>query len=257
MKTAISLVLILLLPSCATGPGSSGLGQGTTATTFLQRDVSGEFRLDREIRWQKRQLASRTTVRPDAGGGALLEKTFALSTYGTVKGRKGRLSAVRPELSQHTVWLEGKEYFSQLKLVPGRRILEVIMRSPEVTWRGKKEVRVPRARVYCFYSQLPECLRISGLAERVSSGRRPREGFMLVWDSYPYHREHFTGLGDSPFAPAVLVREKSVVPGIIQLGVEVAGQSITLHFNKGGDFARLFWVTQGITVVPPAEAEQD
>lgn len=246
----MKLLLLVLLTSCATVKPNLQKVRSNNGQIFAYRDVSGDFEIAREIKVDKQQLASRTRIfSPNNEGERLLEKTFTISQVGTVKTRSGRAVAIRPELSQHTVWLEGKQYFSQLKLNPARRTLEVLMQSPEAKWQGKKEYKVPKGQVFCFYSQLPECLVASGLLEKAkASGARPR--FIIIWDSFPYHQEHFTGLKASPFSTASVAKETAV-----SYQVEFNGQSISIHFSKDAIFARLLWTSQGISILPPAEMQ--
>lgn len=247
----IKLIFLFVLVSCAM-PRESNLKKikSNNGQVFAYRDVSGEFEIAREVKVAKQQLAGRTRIFSIGNEGErLLEKTFTISNVGSVKTRSGRSIAVRPELSQHTVWLEGKQYFSQLKLNPKKKILEVLMQSPEQKWNGKKEIKVPKGQIFCFYSQLPECLVASRLIEKANTtGTRVR--FFLVWDSYPYHQEHFSGLKDSPFSIASLGKETSN-----SYLVEFNGQSISIHFSKDSIFARLLWTSQGISILPPAEMQ--
>jgi hypothetical protein len=247
----MKFTLFLLLVSCASPPQSNlKKVRSNNGQVFAYRDVSGEFEIAREVKVAKQQLAGRTRIFSMGNEGErLLEKTFTISNVGSVKTRTGRSVAVRPELSQHTVWLEGKQYFSQLKLNSKRKTLEVLMQSPEKKWNGKKEIKVPKGQIFCFYSQLPECLVASRLTEKANStGTRVR--FIIVWDSYPYHQEHFSGLKDSPFSMASLGRETAN-----SYLVEFNGQSISIHFSKDGMFARLLWTSQGISILPPAEMQ--
>lgn len=252
---AWAMLLLFCLVSCSSGTlSSSSLHDGTTAQTYVYRDESGEFECAREVRKDHAKMATRTRLlSPSNSGERTLEKTFALSEMGSVKNGKGRATAVRPMLAQHTVWLEGKKYFSQLKLLPKEHKLNVIMQSPEEKWNGQKNLNVPSGRIFCFYSQLPECLLLSGLLEKVRDGADPRATFYVVWDSYPYHQEHFSGLDDSPFTAARLVLEKVTSTGA-HFNVEMAGQMVGLHFSKKGEFRRMFWTAQGISVMPPGEA---
>lgn len=228
-----------------------------SAKTFAYQDIGGEFEQNREIRYEKKRLATRTQIMSATNSGErMLEKTFAVASYGSVKTKKGRLAAMRPLLSQHTVWLEGKKYFSQLKLDPVSKKMLVIMQSPETKWNGKQSLKVPSGTIFCFYSQLPECLAVSGLLAEVKSKAQPRANFHLIWDSYPYHQEHFTGLSASAFAAARLTLEKTE-SNRTRFDVEVEGQTLSLHFSKSGEFARMFWTTQGISLVPPGEAAKN
>jgi len=249
------LLSLLVLSACANPEMSHKVFEdGTKATTYVYRDVSGEFECAREIRKNKSKLATRTRLMSSAGrGNKLVEKTFALSEVGSVKTGKGRITAIRPSLAQHTVWLEGKRYFSQMKLLPKERKLNVIMQSPEAKWNGTQNLNLPKGRIFCFYSQLPECLLLSGLLNKVATGKDPRASFYLVWDSYPYHQEHFNGLTESPFSSARVLLEKRN-KGSNYYNVELADQVLGLHYTKAGEFIRMFWTSQGISVVPPGEA---
>lgn len=252
---SVIYLFLLLLVSCAS-PVRNALKfqDGTVAKTYVYRDVSGEFECAREIRKNKSKLASRTRLLSSAGRGEkLVEKTFALSEVGTIKTKSGRAIAIRPSLSQHTVWLEGKKYFSQLKLLPKEHKMSVIMQSPEEKWSGNKVLKLPRGRVFCFFSQLPECLLLSGFIEGIESGKTPRPKFFVVWDSYPYHQEHYNGLSESAFSLARVVLEKRNKSSTF-FNVELADQVIGLHFSKAGEFIRMFWTSQGVSMIPPSEA---
>lgn len=254
MKRAQLLSLLWLL-GCATAPQNPLLEEGKSSKSYVYRDVSGEFELAREIKKDRSKIASRSSILARNGGEKLLEKTFALSQVGTIKTKNGRVNAIRPNLAQHTVWLEGKKYFSQLKLDLSTRKLNVIMQSPEPKWNGKKNLSLPRGQIFCFYSQLPECLYLSGLLAKVNAEKGARTNFYILWDSYPYHQEHFSGLGESPFASARVVLEKRQ-KNSTQYNVETADQVLGLHFTKTGEFIRMFWTSQGISVFPPGEAEE-
>ena len=249
------LISCVLLTACATGSKNPLMQDGKTAKTYLYRDVSGEFECAREVKKDKSKLATRTRLMSTGRGEKLVEKTFALSELGSVKTGKGRVTAIRPSLAQHTVWLEGKKYFSQLKLISATKQLNVIMQSPEVKWNGQKNLSLPKGSIFCFYSQLPECLYLSGLLNKVNAQKNARTNFIVVWDSYPYHQEHFNGLSDSPFASARVVLEKRG-KNSTQYNVELADQVLGMHFRNNGEFLRMFWTTQGISILPPGEVEE-
>ncbi len=253
MKYWNIFISLFLLASCAVSKKQrAALLQENNAQVYAYRDVSGEFEFAREVKFEKAKLATRVQMLAGSGGGErLLEKTFAVSAVGSVKTRNGRATAIRPELSQHTVWLEGKKYFSQLKLNSKRRVLEAILESPEGKWQGSREVKIPSGRVFCFYSQLPECLVMSGLLNAATDSRR-RLTFVMVWDSWPYHQEHFTGLRESPFANATVSFEGKQKTEQ-RYNVEVSGQAMSLHFSRAQAFVRMFWTTQGISLLPPGE----
>jgi hypothetical protein len=247
------VLLFLLLSACAqTGEKRVGQIANNNARVYLYRDESGDFEISREVKFVKGRLATRVQILTSAGGSEkLLEKSFAVSSVGSVKSRSGRSMAVRPELSQHTVWLDGKKYFSQLKLNTRSKSLEAITETPDSQGQKAKSARLPRGRIFCFYSQLPECLVLSGLLDVASSAGR-RGSFIMVWDSWPFHQEHFSGLGPAAFAGANVTAEE-ISGAEKRYTVDVAGQSISLHFSENNTFLRLFWTAQGISVLPPSE----
>ncbi|MBY0516587.1 MAG: hypothetical protein K2P81_06760 [Bacteriovoracaceae bacterium] len=218
------------------------------------RDVSGDFEFAREVKLKNNKIATRVRIlSPGSEGERLLEKTFAMSSVGSVKTKKGRELAIRPIISQHTVWLEGKKYFTQMKTNTKRKSFEVLLDSPDERWKGSKEVKFPKGKIFCFYSQLPECLLTGGLIKSAKD-KNNRVAFVLIWDSWPYHQEHFSGLGASPFSSAFVRIEKSDVSKQAY-NVEVSGQTINLHFSKDFAFVRMFWTAQGISILPPAELQ--
>jgi len=244
---------LLILAACAqTAEKRIEQIAGNNARVFSYRDESGDFDISREVKYSKGRLATRVQILTSASGSErMLEKSFAVSSLGSVKTRSGRSMAIRPEVSQHTVWLDGKKYFSQLKLNTRTKSLEAITETPDAQGQGKKSVRVPRGKIFCFYSQLPECLVLAGLLEKVNAAGR-RGAFVLVWDSWPFHQEHFTGLGPSAFAGASVMLERAS-DSERRYTVDVVGQSISLHFSEDYTFLRLFWTAQGISVLPPNE----
>lgn len=251
---ALLLIICFVLVSCSSGAKHSSILKGNNAQAYAYRDVSGEFEYAREVKFEKGKLATRVQILSEAGGNErLLEKTFAVAAVGSVKSQEGRVNAVRPELSQHTVWLDGKKYFSQLKLNTKRRVMEAIMDSPDSKWKGKRDIKIPKGRIFCFYSQLPECLILSDLIAATDNGRR-RASFILVWDSWPYHQEHFNGLKESPFASAVISAEGKKKSDK-RYNIEAAGQTISLHFSHDNKFVRMFWTAQGISLLPPGEKQ--
>jgi hypothetical protein len=252
----VAMLALIAFASCASHkPELSQSVVRNNAKTYSYRDVSGQFEYAREVKLEKAKLASRVQVMASGEQkDKLLEKTFAISSIGSVKTNRGRALAIRPEISQHTVWLEGKRYFSQMKMNLKKRKLEVIMESPESKWNGTKELTLPKGRIFCFYSQLPECLVASGLLVRNQNSRNPVY-FYLIWDSWPYHQEHFTGLTASAFVKASVSLERKE-KNVLRHVVEVNGQIMNLHFSNDGSFIRMFWTTQGLSIIPPGEIQE-
>ncbi len=220
---------------------------------FSYRDVSGSYNYVREAKLIKKKIVSRTQLVSTTGGAnKVVEKSITVSQIGSVKSKKGRNLTVRPLASEFTVWLEGKKYTSKMNLHPETKSLKVTMTSPEAKWNGVKDYPFPKGRYFCFFSQIPECLYHNRLLELSQSEKERGFDFYIVWDAYPYLQESYTGIGDSLFASAS-VKFDGKIKNLNRFVVEVEGQIILYYFKPSSDFAKLTWIAQGITVVPPGE----
>ncbi len=253
MKTTLLIFLLTTLFSCASILKSTPK-MGKEA--FNYTDVSGSYHLTRESKIIKRKLVTRSQLFSMVGGGQkLVEKSITVSQIGSTKGKKTRALTVRPLASEFTVWLEGKKYYSKMSLNTKTKSLQIDLDSPESKWKGSSSIKFPRGHIFCFFSQLAECLYQGQLLERVFDGRTKRADFYVVWDSYPYTSEQFANLGGGVFAPAT-VRYDGVKLGLYRFEVEVDGQILLYYFSKSFDFVKMSWIAQGLTISPPEE-EQD
>lgn len=216
-------------------------------------DGSGRFVLTREHKLLKNKLISRSQISTNQGSALKpLEKSVTVSQLGSVSENNKRVMVMRPMASEFTVWLEGKRYDSKLRLDTRTKSMLVELTSPETKWQGKSSVPVPRGKQFCFYSQIPDCLYHNLLLTKAIDRKGEGMPFFVVWEGYPYIQEQFSGVGSKLFAPAV-VKYEGEQKGLRRFLVEVDGQSILYHFSKSFDLVRMFWIAQGISVVPPSE----
>ena len=245
------LTLLFLLSSCSTQLLKSEPSQGKT--TYSYADVSGSYRLNRESRQIKQKLVTRNQLLDTKGGNAkVLEKTIMVSQIGSIKGSKSRILTVRPVASEFTVWLEGKKYHSRMQLNEKNKSMRLTLDSPDPKWQGQSEVKFPKGKYFCFFSQIPECLYHNYHLTLASENRNKRYDFYVVWDGYPYIQDQLTRVGQSLFAPAIL-KFDGEINGQFRYIVEVEGQMILYHFTRSYDLVKIAWIAQGITVVPPGE----
>lgn len=249
------LLSFLLLSSCATTL-KFGAAPKEGLRTFKYVDASGTYAYTRETKLIKNRLITRAQISAQAGGQKLLEKSVMVTQLGSVKGKSGRLLVSRPFASDFTVWLEAKRYDSKFRLETATKSMAVELTSPEEKWNGKSSVKVPKATLFCFFSQIPDCLYHNQLLTKAMERKGEDTPFYVVWDSYPYVQEQFSGVGTNLFAPAV-VKYDGELKSIRRYVVEVNGQSVLYHFSKSFDLVRMLWIAQGVSIVPPDEDMSD
>lgn len=250
MKAA--LLSLFILTAC------SGLTKGSPKeqkTTYAYVDGSGRFGYTREHKLLKTKLISRTQI-SDGAATKPLEKSIMVSQLGTIKEKKGRVLVMRPFASEFTVWLDGKRYESKMRLDAKNKAMTVELNSPEEKWKGRSSVPFPKGKQFCFFGQIPDCLYHNQFLTKAIENRGERFSFFVVWDSYPYLQEQFSGVGSKLFAPAV-VKYEGEQKSQHRFLVEVGGQAIAYHFSKSFDLVRMFWIAQGISIIPPSEEMSD
>lgn len=246
------LPILFLLSSCSSILPGGSPKEGRKVFAYV--DVSGRYAFTREHKLiNKTKLITRTQIAMNQGSTQRpLEKSIMVSQLGTVNDRGRRVMVMRPFAAEFTVWLDGKKYESKMRLDPKTKSMLLDLNSPEEKWKGKSSVQVPQGKQFCFFSQIPDCLYHNTMLSRAKENKGEPYSFYVVWDSYPFIQEQLTGVGAKLFAPAV-VKYEGEVKSQLRYSVEVNGQSVLYHFSKSFDLIRMFWIGQGISIVPPGE----
>lgn len=237
----ILLFLLSFLFSCSSVQKISSLS--SSKRLYIWKDKSGEFVLERDVRVSKKKLATRSTLSLLSNRTKVLEKTVGVSQIGLVKIRGNTIASLRPFASQHSIWFDKKEYFSQLKVNAKKKALDVKLSSPEEKWKGAKEFKFPKGFIFCFFSQIPECVKRHGLLKMDNRGKQ----IYIIWDSYPYHTEQLEGVLDQPFQSANFAFN-TVIRGEKRYSLNLENQILFYHFNNRDEFEKMYWIAQGITV---------
>lgn len=176
----------------------------------------------------------------------MLEKSIALSDIGNVKG----LNVLRPKKSQYTVWFEGKKYVSELTLLPEKKSIELKMKSPEAQWSGNKTILFPKSKALpCFFTQIIECAEVSGFLSAADKKENSSMNLLIVWEGYPYLNETFSDFPSELFSVAQLEYDGKTKESERRFNLKVAGQSIFYIVNDKNKMTKMFWITQGISMV--------
>lgn len=248
MKFISPLLLILFLNSCSIKRRTTQNQNKNTFSYFLFKDLSGEYIVKREVSVKKNETALRQTLFQAGKELEPLEKSVSITKYGVVGKGSARAVAARPVASQYSIWFEKKEFFSQFKLNFKTKGFDVYLKSPEEKWKGKQFISIPKASKFCWYSQIPEC--IKKLVKLESRSRKPT-GFYIVWDNFPYYSEQYQGLSGNAYSVATVVFDGEFDKSY-RYAVAVDNQLIFYHYNFELEFEKMLWIAQGVTMIKEA-----
>ena len=211
---------------------------------YIYKDPSGEYILKREVLEDSRQIKLRQVLYLPSDLTTALEKSVTISDYGTIGKSEKKALAIRPIASQFSIWFDKNKYFSQMKLNKRQKSLELYLDSPEKKWKGKSDKKFIRGSKFCWFSQLPECLK------RIINNTKKSKlnsGFVIVWDSFPYYNEQYQNLSGKLFTPAS-IRFDGKFGKSYRFAIEVERQVIFYHYDKNLNFEKMLWISQGITL---------
>ena len=176
-----------------------------------------------------------------------LEQSVVISSLGSLKKK---LMILRPKISQYNVWFDGKKYTSELKINTAKKAIDVKMTSPESQWSGNRQVKFPSSTTLpCFFSQVMDCAKVSGFISKASEKKTGTMSLMVIWEGYPYLNETFSDFPSELFSEAQLEYDGMTKEKERRFNLRVAGQSIFYVLDDKDVMKKMFWVSQGITMV--------
>lgn len=240
LRTSFKLLLIsLFLISCSSSRNS--LKPRSGKTTFVLKDRSGEFLYHRDVKLTNGEIATRITVLDPTNTTVPVEKTISISKIGITQKAK----LLRPKVSQHTIWYDKEKYFSQLQTNTKNKTLDILMESPEKKWQGSNSVVYPPGRIFCFFTQIPECVKFYGM---ITGSPEKAYKLVIIWDNFPYQVEAFANIGEGAFQSGVF-RFESEFKGSLRYKLELSNQIIFYEFDVNREFDKMYWIAQGLTLV--------
>lgn len=240
------LFLIFLIYSCATSPlGNVESDQQYNGSRYYElSDKTGNFLVKREVKLGSKKLLTRTTVLT-RDGMQELEKQVSVSKIGNVKGRRGAVKALLPEAAQFVVWYNKKAYSAQQKVNTKQKTIKVKVKDPDGEKKAYQEFKVPKGSYFCYFSQIPECLKIQNLLFKAAN--KSIQIFVL-WDNFPFHTEQYEGVINSPMILATL-KLNDHSKDELKYALDIGNQMIFYHFDKKLNFDKMFWISQGISML--------
>ncbi|MCY4524941.1 MAG: hypothetical protein OXB84_09385 [Halobacteriovoraceae bacterium] len=246
-KKLTLFLLIFLGAACATGQQKI---PETLKVKFDLTDKHGQYLVQKErghLEKNKKIVTKKQIIGLVDGGKKILEKSISISRRGHLKGR---LSILRPEISQYTVWFKGKKYFSELKLNPGKKGLDIRLISPEQQWNGIKTIPFPeRKGIYCFFEQVIECVKATNFIDTAIRRKTGSMKLFIIWNGHPYFQEQYENIPDQVFSKAVFEYDGQHPRNGTRFTLQIAGQSIFYFLDDKKELLKKFWISQGLTMV--------
>lgn len=242
----IQLIILLFFTACAgTKPDKVKKDLAHKEEKFSYSDKNGKFLFRSSSGFQKKdnvfftkQSLEMTTKKKDNA----LEQSIAFSTLGSIHKKK---LILRPKISEYNVWFEGKKFTSRLKVIPEKKSIELTMVSPEPKWNGVKVFKFPNTKTAtCFFSQIVECAKVMGLLNSPQ-----KINFYVLWEGYPYLNDTFTDFPQELFSKAELENDGNFAQDEKKFSLHVAGQSLVYVLDKNNKLKKMFWISQGISMV--------
>ena len=257
-RILILFIVSIGLVSCA-GSSKKNIGASLQATedAFRYTDKNGQFNIKMSSGFDKKNNSFHTKKImeiPNRSKDNVLEQSVAISTLGVVKNKTPIL---RPKISQYNVWFDGKKYTSELRINPAKKAVEVKMISPESQWNGTKQIKFPSSTMLpCFFSQVIECAKVSGFISSSSEKKTGAMKLLILWEGYPYLNETFSEFPSELFSEAELEYDGKTKDTERRFNLRVAGQSIFYILNQDDKMIKMFWVSQGISMVSKSVAKE-
>lgn len=250
-------ILLMLLVSCGGMTKKAAVSKlEASEDTFRYTDKNGDFaiRMSSSLDKTNKNFSTKRVMEiPGRSQDKILEQSIAVSSLGAVK----KNMILRPKISQYNVWFDGKKYASELKINVAKKAIDVKMTSPESQWNGTKQVKFPNSRILpCFFSQVLECAKVAGFIAKASDKKSGSMRMMIIWEGYPYLNETFSDFPSELFSEAQLEYDGKTKESERRFNLRVAGQSIFYILNDKDVMTKMFWVSQGISMVSKSVATE-
>lgn len=250
-KCLVVLLVTMTLASCAkmaqTNPKEL---LGNHDEQFNYTDKNGQYSMKISSGLDKKGksfFTKRILELPNRQKDKALEQSVVISSLGSLKKK---LMILRPKISQYNVWFDGKKYTSELKINTAKKAIDVKMTSPESQWNGNRQVKFPSSTTLpCFFSQVMDCAKVSGFISKASEKKTGTMSLMVIWEGYPYLNETFSDFPSELFSEAQLEYDGMTKEKERRFNLRVAGQSIFYVLDDKDVMKKMFWVSQGITMV--------
>lgn len=220
---------------------------------YSYKDSFGEYFLTKHVRFKKTKLGPTLAIKNNLYDEStqkkvVVEQMHSYAHPGKLKVQNTYAPMLRPYASFTKMWLEKQEYATQMVFNLKKKSLDIYNQDP--SGRKNYSLRVPAdgTGVFCFYSQLMECLQYSGFFTMAMTHKDGKLDFHLIWDGFPYFQKRLGQSSTSPFSKAQFyfdgIDEQT---HLYKYVLDVDGQAIFYQIDDKGMLQKQFWVSQGMT----------
>ncbi len=252
----IRFLILAFLVGCAGAAKVQKTVIPSGTKTYRLKDKAGTFdfrresgNADKEGKLQAvKQIISETTNKK-----LVMERSVVLAKVGSVKNG---VRILRPEKSEYVVWFDGQEYSTKMEIDEKNRSMQVTLVSPDASFSGVSSHAFPEGTgVYCFFSQLLECVSAVGFIDKAVSSKGGSMNFHIVWEGWPFFQQQYTNLREEVFSGATLTFDGESENGILRFSLSVSDQIIFYHVQKDGLLRAIFWPAQGMSIGETGSAQ--
>ncbi len=212
---------------------------------LIYSDNSGKFSIKRTLKNKGEKILFQRMIYQDDFS-KFLERSRSVSIYNMNESEEKKVS---PLLSQYTAWFDGMEYSNQFKVSYAKREVEILVVSKDKKFPAREKFSLPpENKKICFFSMIPECMKLWGIPAKVQSSKNFETWFYVVMDAYPFIELQYKDIPNKWITEATLVYD-GMQDKEHQFTMELHEQVISLKFNEGWSFIALYWVSQGLTMV--------
>ena len=217
----------------------------TSTRNYIQKEEFGEYFVNRNSGLIKgRNFAVKKTLLNQKNKKEL-EKSIVISKITNITPK---IQLLLPVTSETTIYMKKHKYISKMEFDYKNRTLKNKTISSEKKWNKEHTFKLPKGNGnFCFYSNIIECLHVSGLFEKSITKGYGQMNFYLIWDAYPYFQEQFVNIPNDPFARASLIYDGRSKNGRYRFSLEVAGQTQFFTLNKNKNIQRHDWPSQNFS----------
>lgn len=219
--------------------------------TFDYKDVSGQYKL-RKKNWlakKNRVLYQRLDLYTDEFFTEKpVERKLTVGIFSKLKGNDKTFNVLKPKFSKYQVWLEGKEYFSKIKIDYKKKKILLSYRDEKKDGIIKKTLKLPKEKgLYCFYSQLIECLKTTKFITKSIEKKAGQANINVIFDGHPILNSFLENINLKLIEKATFNFNGRNEKGVYSFSLNVSDQVLFYQFNKKAEFHKFYWISQGIS----------
>jgi hypothetical protein len=159
------------------------------------------------------------------------------------------LQILRPQYAFMELWIDKQKFVSKLVMDTKQRVFKVGLLNRD----GLRSFSVPfpkTPRLFCFFSQVIDCLRVTGFFDKVREFHAGSAKLMLIMEGAYLYKEIYEFYPRELFVPAEFVYDGVDKDEHMKFTLRFTQQNIFFTVDKFFKFHSMYWVVQQLNIVP-------